>query len=55
MKRTKKMDWSKHAAVLIITIFVFFTGILLGYLLSKNKIENVESSSNFNNGLKQFD
>jgi hypothetical protein len=45
MKRTKKMDWAKHAAVLSITVLVFFTGILLGTLLNKNKIDAVQEIS----------
>ncbi|MCC7575101.1 hypothetical protein KO361_05925 [Candidatus Woesearchaeota archaeon] len=45
MKRTKKMDWAKHAAVLSITVLVFFTGILLGTLLNKNKLDNVKEIS----------
>lgn len=34
----KKMDWSKHTAVLIITILIFLTGILLGSYLNTNKV-----------------
>lgn len=45
MKRTKKMDWAKHAAVLSITVLVFFTGILLGTLLNKNKVDAVKDMS----------
>ena len=44
-RRTKKMDWAKHAAVLAITVLVFFTGILLGTLLNKNKVDAVREMS----------
>ena len=40
-KRTKKMDWSKHAAVLTITVLVFVMGILLGNLLNQHKIDAI--------------
>ncbi len=44
-KRTKKMDWAKHAAVLSITVLVFFTGILLGTILNQGKIDTVHQIS----------
>ncbi|MFT4261683.1 MAG: hypothetical protein ACMXX9_04600 [Candidatus Woesearchaeota archaeon] len=41
----KKMDWSKHAVVLTITILVFFTGILLGSYLNTNKLNELNELS----------
>lgn len=43
--RTKKMDWTKHTAVLAITVLIFFTGILLGTILNKNKVDSVREMS----------
>jgi len=45
MKRTKQIDWSKHVAVLLITILIFFIGILLGTLLNRNKVDLVKEIS----------
>jgi hypothetical protein len=45
MKNRKKMDWSKHTAVFIITVLIFFTGILLGSYINTNKLISLNDLS----------